>query len=210
MAIGLDSFGVTFLARELKDRLLARTIQGVSLGDDRVLTMRLTGKGSADLRFLAEPSLPLLCLARDTGRGPEMPHMPRFEDPLRECTISDVSQIDLDRIVMITARGDAGNMYRLYFELISPFPNLYLTDTEDTVLAVLFRAGTRTRKRILEQGKPYTPPASQNKMHPVDATPQKLQALDWQRDAEIVSRHILGVSPFLSREIVWHAGKSGS
>ncbi len=216
MAIGLDSLGTTFLVRELGDLLRGQIIKSVSLTDDRVLTIRFKGRRAGVLTLLAEPSIPMLSLM-ETGSEPprsrqailDIPPMPRFEDPLKGMEVTDISQIELDRVVLVTAEG-GGKVYRLYFELIPPFPNLYLTDEKDMVLAVLFRAGTRTRHRVLEKRKLYTPPAVQDKVHPVDVTEEDIEALDYAKDPDILSRRILGIGPLLSREIVARGLKSGS
>ena len=112
-------------------------------------------------------------------------------------------------MVLLTVEG-GGKLYRLYFELVPPFPNLYLTDEKDIVLAVLFRAGTKTRHRVLEKRKLYTPPAAQAKIHPVDTTAEDLESLDCDKDPDILSRRILGIGPLLSREIVARGLRSGS
>jgi predicted ribosome quality control (RQC) complex YloA/Tae2 family protein len=77
------------------------------------------------------------------------------------------------------------------------------------VLAVLLRAGTKTKKRLIEQGQPYAAPASQAKHHPFEVTPAELEALPWQKDDQALARAVLGVSPFLAREIVWRASEHG-
>jgi predicted ribosome quality control (RQC) complex YloA/Tae2 family protein len=217
MAIGLDSFGITFLARELAGLIAGYTIQGVVLGDDKVLTIRLAGKRPpADLRFLHEVTLPLLCAAGPAKRSGHstrkhaQPGLPRFEEHLVGCTVTDVCQIDLDRIIMITARGRADRILRLYFELMPPFPNLFMADGRDNLLEPLFKAGTRTKRRTLARGKAYVPPATGAKIHPVDIDDEQIGALAWQEDNEVLSRSILGVSPFLSREIVQRAKRLGS
>ena len=226
MAIGLDSFGTTFLAKDLAHLLRGYVIQRVILGDDRVLTIALAGRQTLDLRFLHEVTLPLLCVTRPgkalspspskrgTPRrsGPKQtpPGLPRFEEHLVSCTVTDVSQIDLDRVIMLTVRGEADRIYRLYFELIPPFPNLFLTDGNDTLLEPLFKAGTRTRQRTLARRKPYVAPTVATKIHPVDLTPEDIDALGWQEDEEVLSKTILGISPFLSREIVRRGKQAGS
>jgi predicted ribosome quality control (RQC) complex YloA/Tae2 family protein len=233
MAIGLDSFGITFLARELNGLLRGVAVYGVTLGEDRVLTITLDGSKPLDLRFLLEPSLPLVCVTRRPGQpGPggcakasssrrqksareqdfpqkDAPHVHRFEEHLVGGTITDVSQIDLDRLIMVTVRSHKSHLRRLYFELMPPFPNLFLTDGEDTIIEPLFKAGTRTRKRILVRGSSYSPPLGHDKIHPVDLIPEHLKILDWRGKADILSQKILGVSPFFSREIVQRGSKTG-
>jgi predicted ribosome quality control (RQC) complex YloA/Tae2 family protein len=204
MSIGLDSFGITFLARELNGLLRGCVIDGVTLGDDRVLTMTFDGERQPELRFLLEPGLPLVCVTRRRGpAGPAgAPHVHRLEEHLVGGTITDVSQIDLDRIIMVTVRSPGERTNRLYFELMPPFPNLLLTDGVDTIIEPLFKAGTHTRKRLLVRGRPYTPPLGHDKIHPVDLVSEHLEALDWRNEADVLSRTVLGISPFFSREIV--------
>lgn len=217
---------MTFLAKDLARLLRGCTIQRVALADDKVLTIALTGRQPLDLRFLHEVTLPLLCVTRPgealrlsqskrrapgpSGPKQTPPGLPRFEEHLVGCTITDVSQIDLDRVIMLTARGEADQIYRLYFELIPPFPNLFLTDGNDTLLEPLFKAGTRTRQRTLARRKPYVAPTVATKIHPVDLTPEDIDALGWQEDEEVLSKTILGISPFFSREIVRRGKEGGS
>jgi predicted ribosome quality control (RQC) complex YloA/Tae2 family protein len=210
MAVGLDSFGVTFLARELNGMLGGRAVGSIALKDDRLLIILFDGKERVGLLFLAEPTLPLLCAVRkpELGQGPA--HPPRLEERLRGATVKDVCQIDLDRIIMLTLEAGSGKRLRLYFELVPPFPNMFLTDWEDTVIEPLFKAGTRTRRRVLQRREAYVPPPVQDKTHPIDVTPQKLAALDWRHDPEALSKGITGVSPLLSREMVNRAAKQGS
>ena len=210
MAIGLDSFGVTYLAKELKDMLVGFSIGNVCMKDDRGLILYLEGAGPLNLVFLAEPTLPLLCVSGRLGRGEKLPHPPRLEEPLRGATITDVSQIELDRIFLFTLKSGRDSLFRLYFELIPPFPNMFLADGADTVLEPLFRAGTRTRRRVLDRGDVYTPPPQPKKIHPADITPEALGALDWTADPEVLSKVVTGVNPFFSREIAARAAGAGS
>jgi predicted ribosome quality control (RQC) complex YloA/Tae2 family protein len=210
MAIGLDSFGVTFLAKELRDLLVGSSIGNVCLKDDKALIFYLEGSRHLNLVFLAEPSLPLLCASRRLGRAEGLPHPPRLEEPLRASVITDICQIELDRIFLFTLRAARERLIRLYFELVPPFPNMFLADGTDTVIEPLFKAGTRTRRRVLDRGDVYTPPPPPGKIHPADVTPEALEVLDWRGDPEALSKVVTGMSPFLSREIVARGRGLGS
>jgi predicted ribosome quality control (RQC) complex YloA/Tae2 family protein len=87
---------------------------------------------------------------------------------------------------------------------------MFLTDGDDSIIEPLFRAGTRTRRRVLDRGDTYTPPPPPEKTHPADVTPATLEALDWRHDPAALSKVITGVSPFLAREIAARAARSGS
>jgi predicted ribosome quality control (RQC) complex YloA/Tae2 family protein len=210
MAVGLDSFAVTFLAKELKNLLAGCAIGSVSLKDDKALILFLEGARPLNLVFMAEPTLSLLCASRRLGHGEALPHPPRLEEPLRDCVITDVCQIELDRIIMVTVRSAVRGILRLYFELVPPFPNMFLTDGNDIITEPLFRAGTRTRRRVLDRGDTYSAPPPPAKIHPADVTPEVLEGLDWKQDPDILSKRIMGVSPFLSRELAARADRGKS
>ena len=210
MPVPLDSFTITFLARELDRSLRDQEIESIAIGDDRVLVVSLVNKKQGQLRFLYDPSFPILCMTEHAlGKSPLLPS-PRFEEPLGGGTVSAVAQADLERVIKITVMGQGSRTFHLYFELTPPFPNAFLADGEGRLLAILLRAGTQTRRRTLKQGEPYLPPASQSKINPFDVTADELVSLPWQKDDEALSKAVLGVSPFLSKEICWRARKHGS
>jgi predicted ribosome quality control (RQC) complex YloA/Tae2 family protein len=210
MPVPLDSFTIAFLAREL-DRLVAgREIAGVAIGPDRTLAVTFEGKPGGELRLLYDPAFPLVFW--DHAPRPERSRDPaaRFEEPLRGATVERVEQVGLERVVRLAARREGGGHARLYFELTPPLPNLFLTDGRDTVEAILLRAGTQTRKRSVRQGEKYLAPAAQDKADPLRITEREIEGLPWQRDPEVLSKVLAGVSPFFSRELSWRAAKRGS
>lgn len=210
MPVPLDSLTITFLARDLDGLLRGREIERVAIGEDKLVTVSLAERAAGQVRFLYDPGFPMLYQAEQAhGGGAGMP-APRFEDALRGCRISRVEQAGLERVVRIDAASEGHRTFRLYFELAPPFPNLFLTDEDDIILAVLLRAGTKTKRRALEQGQPYVPPASQLKRHPFEVDPALLEALEWRKDDEALSKAVLGVGPFLSKEIVYRARQRGS
>jgi len=210
MAVGLDSFAVTFLAKELKDLIAGYTIGSVSLKHDKVLILHLEGERPFNLVFMAEPTLPLICISEIIGCGENLPRPPRLEEPLRGSVVTDVCQIELDRVLLLSLESATLNLLRLYLELVPPFPNMFLTDVDDTILEPLFKAGTRTRRRVLDRGYSYSAPRPPEKIHPADVKPEMLDSLNWQENPDILSRRITGVSPFLSRELAARAERQGS
>ncbi|MFH1311830.1 MAG: NFACT family protein [Candidatus Eisenbacteria bacterium] len=213
MAIGLDGLGIALLTRELDHLLKGRVIQGVHLDANKVFAITLTGSEPGYLRFLPDQGFPLVAFGTDPGirrqkQGP--PAMPRFEDPLTGRPISAVGQVDLDRVVKVTVGDRKDEPFHLYFELIPPHPNLFLTDRDDTIMATLFKAGTQTRRRTLTHGKQYTPPQAQDKADPFKIRMEDLESLPWCTDDEALSRAIHGIGPFLSKEIVNRAVDRGS
>jgi len=210
MPVPLDSLTITFLARDLDGLLRGREIERVAIGEEKILTISLAEKGIGQVRFLYDPAFPVLCVAEHGPGGAAGIPAPRFEDALIGCRIQRVEQVGLERVVRIEAATSDDRLLHLYFELAPPFPNLFLTEADHTILAVLLRAGTKTKRRSLSQGQAYVPPASQAKRHPLEVDAAELDALPWRKDDQALGKAILGVSPFLSREIVSRAKRLGT
>jgi predicted ribosome quality control (RQC) complex YloA/Tae2 family protein len=214
MPVPVDSFTLTFLAAELASLLRGREISEVGIGEGRLLVVRFAGEAGAAtasiaLKFLYHSAFPLLFVEAGGGRL-RWERAPRFEEPLRGARLTGVEQIGLERAISITATGRDGAAWHLHFELTPPLPNLFLADGRDRVAAMLLRAGTHTRKRMIVQGQRYIPPTLQAKTEPDKLTAAELAALRWQTDDQALSRVILGVSPFLSGEIAWQAREQGA
>jgi predicted ribosome quality control (RQC) complex YloA/Tae2 family protein len=206
--VPLDSFTVGFLADELDDLLRGREVRHVGIGEDRIVVVTFADSPD-ELRFLFDTTFPLLLLEAQPRGKPPWEHAARFEEPLRGARVTAVEQIGLERVIRIGVGAEAGRGRRLYFELTPPLPNLFLTDADDRVEAVLLRAGTKTRKRTVEQGAAYAPPEASAKLDPLAVTPDDLAALPWQRDHDALSKAIQGISPFTSREIISRASADG-
>ena len=212
MPLILGSFAVTFLARELDALLRGNEIRSVYISDDRVLSFSLREKaGSASaLRFLHAPGFSLLCMDRRAGSDAGFTHLPRFENLIRGLSIAEVRQVDLDRIVKVVLGAHGASELNLYFELNPSLPNLFLTDAAGIILAMLLRAGTRTRTRRLDGGRRYIPPPAPCKIGPSEVDEKYLGTLDWWQDDRVLSHSVVGVGPFLSREVAQRARGYGS
>jgi predicted ribosome quality control (RQC) complex YloA/Tae2 family protein len=202
--VPLDSFTVGFLADELDDLLRGREVRHVGIGEDRIVVVTFADAPS-ELRFLFDTTFPLLFLETQPRGRPMWEHAARFEEPLQDARVTAVEQIGLERVIRISVGAEGGRVHHLYVELTPPLPNLFLADADDKVEAVLLRAGTKTRKRTVEQGAGYTPPEAPAKLDPLGVTPEDLAALPWQRDHDALSKAIQGISPFTSREIISRA-----
>jgi predicted ribosome quality control (RQC) complex YloA/Tae2 family protein len=215
MPIPLDALSITFLARDLDGLLGGREIERVAIAEDKTLAISFRG-AAGRLAFLYDPGFPILCFAEHAlSRAAELA-APRFEDALRGGIVERASQGPgaIERIVRVdVAREDDRGVrtaLHLIFELAPPFPNLFLTDATGRIMAVLLRAGTRTKRRTLAQGEPYLPPAAQGKSEPLAIDPASLETLAWQKDDEALSKAVMGVSPLASRAIISRARRLGS
>ncbi len=212
MPLIIDSFTVTFLADELDALLAGRMARSVYISDDRVLSISFARSGARRgvLRFLHAPGFALLCVDEQTEDESELTHLPRFEGPLEGASVISVEQADLDRIVLMRLASTDGSETRLYFELNPSLPNLFLTDGEDLIQAVLLKAGTRTRSRRLDVGRKYTPPPTSCRIQPSEVDERYLSALSWLQDDRVLAQSVIGVSPFFSREVAQRATEYGS
>jgi predicted ribosome quality control (RQC) complex YloA/Tae2 family protein len=210
MPVPMDSFTITFLARELDRLLRGRQIGEVAIGPARTLAVAFEGKPAGELRLLYDPAFPLLFWDRAPRPERSREPAPRFAEPLRGAVVERVEQVGLERVVRLAAERPGGGHARLYFELTPPLPNLFLTDGRDTVEAILLRAGTQTRKRSVRQGEKYSAPAAQDRVDPLRIAADEIEALPWRTDPEALSRALSGMSPFFSRELAWRAAKRGS
>jgi predicted ribosome quality control (RQC) complex YloA/Tae2 family protein len=210
MAIALDSFTIGLLARELDGLLRGKTVRSVLTDQEKVLTIEFSERTAGRLRFCHDPSFPVLCLFGPDKTVKNQTHVPRFEEALKGCAVERLVQIDLERVVRVDLCENGDVTLHLYLELTPPFPNVFLTDRQDRILATLFRAGTQTRTRKLARGVRYSPPVPQRKSHPLRIKLQDLEAMNWQEDDTALSKTLLGISPFFSKEIAWRAAKCGS
>ena len=212
MPLILGSFTVTFLARELAALLAGAEIKSVYISDDRVLSISLrtaTGRLRV-LRFLHAPGFALLCVDEQSENESRLTHLPRFEGPLQGAAVTDVEQVGLDRVVRVGLRAHEGSELSLYFELNPSLPNLFLVGGDGNVLAMLLKAGTRTRSRRVDTGKKYEAQPLACKTHPLEVTEKYLDTLDWRQDDRALSAAVTGVGPFFSGEVAFRAREYAS
>ena len=212
MPLILGSFTVTYLARELAALLNGAEVKSVYISDDRVLSISLRPPGGrlSALRFLHAPGFALLCVERQTEKESEFTHLPRFEGLARDAAITAVEQVDLDRVVRVGLRTADGEDLRLYFELNPSMPNLFLVSSDNTILAMLLKAGTRTRSRRVDAGRKYMAQPIACKTGPDEVNEKYLKTLDWWRDDRALSMSVAGFGPFLSSEVAHRAREEGS
>jgi predicted ribosome quality control (RQC) complex YloA/Tae2 family protein len=212
MPLILGSFTVTFLAAEIGALIKGAEVRGVYISDDRVLSisLRSPGKRPRTLRFLHAPGFALICADGRDDNEARLTHLPRFESLMEGATVESVDQVDMDRVIRLGLERADGERLALYFELNPSLPNLFLTDGEDVIRAVLLRAGTHTRSRRLEEGRPYAPQPSPCKIPPPEVNEKYLNTLAWWKDERVLSQAVMGVGPFLSREVAHRARAEGS
>jgi len=195
MALSIDGFMLRLLLDEITPEVKGLEIRAVTLRET-LLEISLEGENAFRLCSMLSPDFSMICLRH--GRvDRSAPRIERFESYLNGATIIGLSQIDLDRIVLIDAMTDDETLYHIYIELISPFPNVFLVDQENLLIEPLFSKALATKRRTLGRGLEYKPP-EQEKIDPLEVDISKIQGLDILDPG---ASKIAGIGKLLSHEI---------
>jgi predicted ribosome quality control (RQC) complex YloA/Tae2 family protein len=119
-----------------------------------------------------------------------------------------VSQPPWERILVLDFSGPEGDT-RLIAEIMDQKSNLILT-AENQIMDSAKRIGPAdNRYRVIQPGKPYTPPPSQDKLLPINVTDSRLKVIFQQFPEEaawrVLVNAVTGVSPLLAREVMHRA-----
>ncbi len=195
MALSIDGFTLRLLLDEIAPKIKGLKIRGVTL-QEILFEISLEGENAFRLCSILSPDFSIICL-RHGQLDRSAPRIDRFESYLNGATIIGLSQIDLDRIVLIDAKTDDEMVYHIYIELISPFPNVFLVDQKNVLIEPLFSKALATKRRVLARGLEYKPP-EQQKIDPLKVDTSKLQVFNIQDSG---ASKIAGIGKLLSREI---------
>ncbi len=140
--------------------------------------------------------VPASKISLDTREKPR----PIFE--IEGAVVTNVEQLDLDRIFSVTLEKDK-LFYRLLFEAIGPNGNVWLLDKNSTKLATL-------RKKEYEPGEKYEPFSPPERLDPGSVTSEALEDLAGNHPGVtpsiLIERYVQGYSTTLAREIASRAG----
>lgn len=179
---------------------------------DLTLVIRSQGKNYS-LTISADPVYPRMHLTTYKHQNPAEP--PSFCMILRKfCEggwIESIQQVGMDRIVHlnIRTRNEIGDdvQKRIVVEIMGKHSNIILIDCEtNTVLDSIVHVDQQiSRVRQLLPGVPYSPPPTQQKLHPLEVTyEQFIAGFDYNRgklDQQIVQR-FTGLGPQIAKEIL--------
>jgi predicted ribosome quality control (RQC) complex YloA/Tae2 family protein len=117
---------------------------------------------------------------------------------------------DYERIVEVEFDHHELGVTTLVVEVMGRHSNVILLDAGRVILDAIKRVTPeQSRVRPVQPGQMYQPPPAQNKIRPNDLTPAQLErivAADPQEAlADLLTRHVAGVSPLLANELVFRA-----
>lgn len=209
-----DGIVTRAVTRELQENLIGGRIDKIYEPTDTelILTIRNNRKNYS-LLISIHPSYARIHLTETSFMNPETP--PMFCMTLRKhligARIEQIEQVDMERIITISARGydEIGDSayHELIVEIMGRHSNVVLLEkkTKKIINAIKNVPPSVNRYRTILPGADYISPPSQNKLNPLTATADELiNKLDFNAgkiDRQIVS-HLLGFSPFIARELV--------
>ncbi|CAM3698160.1 NFACT family protein [Mesobacillus zeae] len=181
-----------------------------------IMTVRAGGVNHK-LLLSAHPSYARVQLANGQYDNPDTPPMfcMLLRKHLEGNIIENIRQYGLDRIIIfeIKGRNELGDLSykQLIVEIMGRHSNIVLVDKErnmilDSIKHVSFAVNTH---RAIQPGQEYILPPAQDKINPFEASQEDvLRKVDFNAgkiDQQLVA-NFAGLSPLVSREIVYRAG----
>ncbi|GIN57567.1 NFACT family protein [Lederbergia ruris] len=213
-----DGFFTRAIVSELTSLLVGGRISKIHqpFKNEIVMIVRAARK-NYKLLISAHPSYARMQVTEDTFENPQEP--PMFCMILRKhlegAIIEDISQVEMDRIIILKIKGrdELGDIRykKLIIEIMGRHSNIILVDEETEMIldSVKHIPTALNSYRTILPGAQYILPPAQNKQNPLAATEEDLlRTIDFNAgklDKQIVES-FSGVSPLLAKEIVYQAG----
>ena len=214
--MALDGIVISALTRETASKLIGGRIDKIYQPekDELIVSVRTIG-GAFKLLLCANPSFPRFHITTIQKENPEKPPMfcMLLRKHIQSGKILDIQQIEYERIVKFTVESYDEMGYlsekHLIIEIMGKHSNIILTDKEGKILDSIVHVDLSVSSvRQVLPGLPYTPPPSQGKKNPLDASKDDI-AFELTNDDLPVWKQILnsyqGISPLVAREAVYRA-----
>jgi len=214
--MALDGVVISALAKETAEKIVGGRIDKIHQPekDELIISVRTFG-GAYKLLLCANPSFPRFHITGMQKENPDKP--PMFCMLLRKHIqggkILYVVQEGFERIIRIGIESydEMGYLSEkvLIVEIMGKHSNIILTDKEGKILDSIVHVDlTVSSVRQVLPGFPYSPPPSQGKKNPLDASRDDI-AFALSNEDLPVWRQILesysGISPLVAREAVYRA-----
>lgn len=213
-----DGFFTRAIVSELTSLLVGGRISKIHqpFKNEIVMIVRAARKNHK-LLISSHPSYARIQVTTDTFENPQEP--PMFCMILRKhlegAIIEEISQVDMDRIMILKIKGrdELGDIRykKLIIEIMGRHSNIILVDEETEMIldSVKHIPTALNSYRTILPGAQYIFPPAQNKQNPLEVTQENLlRTIDFNAgklDKQIVGA-FSGVSPLLAKEIVHQAG----
>ncbi|MDE6868951.1 MAG: NFACT RNA binding domain-containing protein [Clostridia bacterium] len=210
-----DAFTISYVAKELKDRLIHGKISRIVQPAREELTFIIyTQKGNIKLDACLSARGARLSLSDDEKPVPQV--APNFcmllRKHLQNAEILDVVQPAFERIIYFDLKcvsDFSSSVMRLYFEIMGKYSNAVLCGENGTIVGALKTTSIgNDTKRLILGGVKYALPEPQDKVMPDDISALK-QVLKTEGDkAKIIADRVTGISYATAAEAVASLGES--
>ena len=210
--MNFDTFSVAAMAAELRDVILEGRVQEITQINSLAFGFEIYVYPVRHYLLLsAEPQAPRLHLTDRRlrrGVGNDTPLMLVFRKYMRGAILQDIEQPPYERVLHFHFQTRFG-LIKLTLELLGTRSNLLLLGEDQTILGVARLPKAETRRRLVP-GHFYELPPPQEQRPPTEFTELALrqelaEASPQLKLARLLPRVVLGVSPFLAREMVYRA-----
>lgn len=215
-----DGIVAKAVTEELKDKLVNGKLNKIHQPTDSelVLTFRNNRKNHALLISL-HPTYARLHLTNDTYQNPKEP--PMFCMVLRKhlsgAYLEEIEQVNMERVILLKfkARNEIGDIsYKtLAIEIMGRHSHVILVepDNKKIIDSMKHVSIAQNRYRTILPGSDYKFPPEQDKLNPLTINSDEfINKLDFNAgkiDQQIVNL-LVGVSPFIAKELTYQAGLS--
>lgn len=203
----MEGLLINAVLRPLIPQLPVATL-GWVFPDEGSAALLLAGLGNLVLRY--RPPHPLITLETTPLEGDPRTPFQRLLAARGRGRLLQLTQVKLDRVVLLTLEGERGFVEtppsQLIFELTGRNANLLLCDLEGKILGLDREVRSDiNRFRVLRPGLPYSPPPPYQKLDPRQLPPDGLSVLVGQKLSAAVNRHLDGLGKELTRELARRA-----
>ena len=175
----IDSSTLYLYVKGLNKLLISSQIRQIHQIDQKIFDLELFRPNSSPLHLIINLHPPPIFYISSKNRHPQYIASQTFCMTLRKylegARISSIRQLDMDRLVAISADRieTAGEIITrtLYLELIPSTPNLILS--ENDILIDACSKGKKLNRRIIP-GEKYTPPENSNRLNFMDFSETEL------------------------------------
>ncbi len=216
--MAFDGIVTRAITQELNERVLNGRINKIyqPFETDLLLNIRANRKNH-QLYISASANFSRIHLTNYRYSNPKQPPMfcMLIRKHIEGSIIKSIKQVGLDRVIQfeLESRDELGDQTTkiLIVEIMGRHSNIILIDaeTEQILDGIKHIPPSLSRFRTVLPGRPYIPPPAQDKVNPLRVDEENfLKKIDFNSgkiDKQLVA-NFAGLSPLLSREIIYRAG----
>jgi predicted ribosome quality control (RQC) complex YloA/Tae2 family protein len=216
--MSFDGIFTYLMTKELKETIESGRITKIHQPFKHELVLQIRARGqNYKLLLSAHPTYARVHLTNEAYDNPAEPPMfcMLLRKHLEGSIIETVRQVDLDRIIIIEAKGrnEIGDLSvkQLIIEIMGRHSNIILVDKQTNTIidSIKHLPPSVNRHRTVLPGYEYIAPPSHGKMNPLLVNEETiLKKLDFNSGklAEQLVQHFSGISPLFAKEAVFRAG----